>query len=351
MKILYTIPNPYGLGADRWIWEGYRDAFRDEGHEFFTLSEFDDFEKSVRDLMPDFFFLDFAFFITYVKRAGEVKEDFFREIKNNGVKIMCLAGVGAGLDKDEHNQFAADLWRRYMLYMDVCFTNTHSPQQTNIFEKKFGKKLYFIAHAANTKYYFPENPDQKFACDIAFVGSYYAQKKQVFDKLLLPLKKKYKVRIYGTGWTMGDKILRLGSGVARCLRFEVLARLINDQRITILSDDERRLYASAKICVNIHEYYNDGASKGLSNEREFKILASGGFELSDYCPGMERYFNFGKEIMVIRTPEEWFSAIDYYLRHDKERRKIQTAGTALVLGKHTYRHRVRQLINLYNSIK
>ena len=60
MKILYTISNPYGLGADRWIYEGYRHAFLTAGHEFSILTETDDFEKVVLREKPDLFFWIFV---------------------------------------------------------------------------------------------------------------------------------------------------------------------------------------------------------------------------------------------------------------------------------------------------
>ncbi len=218
------------------------------------------------------------------------------------------------------------------------------------FEELFNVPVYFIPHAANTKYFFPDKPDPKFACDIAFVGSFYAQKKEQFKTLLLPLFLKYKVKLFGTGWSIKDRILRLGSGAARRLKSRWLTKYINNLRLTITPDDERKLYASAKICINIHEYYKDGTPKNFSIEREFKVPASGGFLLSDYCAGMERYFELGKEIVTVKTPKDWFEAIEYYLKNEKERREIQRLGTERVLKEHTYRHRVAKILEIYNNL-
>lgn len=349
MKILYTIANPYALGADRWIYEGYRDAFLDEGCEFSALTESDDLEKKLEEFKPDLFILDFAFFDLYHRRVKPVGAYFLEEIKKQGTKIFCLVGVGAGVDREESPR-QADLFQQYVRLMDICFSNM-APEVTKDFEKSFNKPVYFIPHAANTKYYFPDKPNSRFSCDIAFVGSFYTQKKEQFQKFLSPLFKKYKVCLYGPGWTKRDKMARIGSGFSRRMKLSRLARFINARRMSLSLGDERKLYASAKICINIHEYYRDGTTKGFSNEREFKIPASGGFQLSDWIPGMWRYFAIGKEIVAVKTADEWFSAIDYYLTHELERKEIQERGTARTLKEHTYRHRVKQLINLYNALE
>jgi len=65
---------------------------------------------------------------------------------------------------------------------------------------------------------------------------------------------------------------------------------------------------------------------------------------------MERYFEIGKEIVAVKTSEEWFKAIDFYLKNEKERKEIQRRGTDRVLKEHTYHNRVKQLIDLYNSL-
>jgi spore maturation protein CgeB len=343
MKVLYTVSNPYGLGADRWIWEGYKDAFEQEGHEFFTLSEFDDFKKTVLQVKPNLFLLDFAFFERF---ASDVAPEFFAQIKKEGTKIFCLADVG--IDKEVQQEGRIEFFKKYLPFFDICYSN-YAPETTGRFQELFGVPMHFIPHAANTKYYFPDSPGPKFSCDIAFVGSFYTQKREQYEKLLFPLFRKYKVLIYGAGWTKRDRILRLVGGLARRAKLAPLAKLISRQRILLSPDEERKLYASAKICVNIHEYYKDGTVKGFSNEREFKVPASGGFQLSDYIPGIERYFKLGEEIVVAKSPEEWFSKIDYYLTHEKERKEIQQRGTERVLNEHTYRHRVRQMMEPYKN--
>lgn len=347
MKVLYNILNPLGLGADRWLYEGYRHAFEKAGHEVFPVAETDDFLDLARSVRPDLIFLDFHPFMDYSRRVQPVSPEQLAELKTNGTKIFCMTGIG--LDREEDKEENIAFFRKYLHLFDICFSQ-FTPETTKDFKTIFGKDHVFVPHAADETRFFPEQPDPRFVCDIAFVGSRYTQKRTQFDELLMPLLKKYHVRVYGSGWTFKGRMLRTIGGVARRLKLTWLANFASARRMTISIEDERKLYASAKICVNVHEYFKDGTVKGFSNEREFKVPACGGFEITDYIPGMERYYELGKEIVAVKSKEEWFQEIDYYLHHDEERKKIQNAGTARVLNNHTYSHRVAQLVDIYRTL-
>jgi len=343
MKILYTVGTPYGTGADRWIYEGYKNAFKNKGHRFFTITKTDDFEKRIININPDIFVLDFSLFEKRYKNNKEAAIELLKKVQQRKIKIFCQLAF------DDRSPDRINFIKKCFSYISI-FYSSYAPEINNGFEKIIGKKLHFIPFAANSKVYFPDKSNKKFACDIAFVGSTYTAKKDAYKKLLYPLFKKYKVRVYGPGWEKKDKFLRLLSGVFRQLKIQSLTKLVNEKRLLLSLDEERQLYASAKICINIHEYYKNGKVRGFSNEREFKIPASGGFQISDYIPGMERYFKLGKEIVIAKTEKDWFEKIDYYLTHDKERIAIQMASTKRVLKDHTYHNRVKEVINLYNSL-
>ena len=95
MKVLYAIRNPYGLGADRWIYDGYKNAFLAEGHQFYTITELDNFQKKVYEIKPDLFLLDFCFL---EKNVPKLPYDALLNLKKEGAKIFC--STDAGLDKE-----------------------------------------------------------------------------------------------------------------------------------------------------------------------------------------------------------------------------------------------------------
>jgi spore maturation protein CgeB len=341
MKILYTVSTPYGLGADRWIYQGYKNAFTVKSHNCSPLTENENFEERVGEFKPDLLILDFVLFEKHFKNKEALI--FLENTQKQNTKIFCQLAL------DDRSEQRVSFIRECAPFINI-FYSSYVPEINHGFEQLIGKPLYFIPYAADSNVYFSEKPQENFSCDIAFVGSFYTAKRKAFKQLLYPLTKKYKVRVYGPGWSVKDKILRLGSGFSRKLKINWLVAFINKQRLSFSSDDERNLYSSAKICINIHEYFENGKIKGFSNEREFKIPASGGFQISDYVPGMECYFKLNKEIVVAKNRDEWFSKIDYYLSHDKERRIIQKNGTESVLKNHTYQNRVDQIVSLYENL-
>lgn len=331
------------MGADRWIYDGYKAAFLDKGHQFFTLTERDDLEKTLEKVKPDIFMIS-LFSLIFYNVQKPITESFLKRVHQWGTKIFC--GVGIEFKEEQNCRLFLE---KYSPFIDIFYGN-YAPEVTEGFEAVVNKPYYLVPHAANTKIFFPDKPDEKFKCDLAFVGNLLPTKKVIFENVLYPLCKKYNVRIYGPGWTATDKILRLMSGFSREFKIGWLADFVNKKRIAISPENERKLYASAKICLNFHEYYEDGRVKGLSNEREFKIPASGGFQFSDYITSMWHFFEPDREIVMAKTPEEWFSKIEYYLTHEEKRKEIQEAGTRRVLKKHTYHHRVNQIIELYKSL-
>lgn len=343
MKVVYTINTPGGLGADRWIYEGYRHAFVDTGHDFFDLVESDDFPAKIQEINPNILMLDFSIFERKYNKPG-IALNVLRTAKDAKAKIFCQIAF------DDRSVRRIKFIKRCLPYMDI-FYSSYAPEVNEGFESVFKRKLHFVPFAANSQYYFPQKPKKELQCDIAFVGSYYTDKKKAFRELLLPLKQKYNVKIYGSGWTKTDKVLRFVGGASKKIGLTGLSGHIDKKRLRFSSLDEARLYASAKICINIHESYDSGHIKGFSNEREFKIPASGGFQITDYLPTIGYFFQPNKEIVMAKDSQDWFKKIDYYLKNDKERKKIRKAGTKRALKDHTYHNRVKQIIGLYESTK
>lgn len=85
------------------------------------------------------------------------------------------------------------------------------------------------------------------------------------------------------------------------------------------------------------------------NMRVFEILASGTLLLTNRlshdeleCLGLRE----GEHYVAYRSPGELIDLIAYYLAHPTEREGIAAAGMAVALERHTYAHRVRQIIAL-----
>ncbi|HTE48675.1 MAG TPA: glycosyltransferase [Candidatus Paceibacterota bacterium] len=339
MKILYHIPHPKGLDAHRWIYEGWRDAFIDSGHEFFEITATDNIKDKIQNVEPHIF-MSAVNILDVVRDLQDIKE-----ARRKGMKLFLWVHWPPVKGFDAWN----DLLKKEDV-ADVYF-GEREPEGMYDFEQVTGKTYHVIANASNKKVHFPTKPVKKYEYDIVFLGANLKKKQQLFSEILKPLSKKYKVGLFGPGWTLKDKILRVVQKFMRIFHMFGLSNWVNKLRITVPTDEERELYSSAKISLNFHEREPDGSQPHyILNQRTFKIPACGGFEICDDVPALRRYFKEDELVMATMDPQDWFSKIEYYITHEEERNKIKNKGINRALKDHTYNNRVAQVLKLYNNL-
>jgi len=335
MKVLYYIPHLKTTGADRWIYEGWKYAFEDCGHEFFELTDYDDFRNKVQAVQPD------ILFVTNLADMVTRHHKFLTWVRRRGTKVFLT--VYWPLRTEE-----VQIIRQYDV-ADVYF-GEREPESMAEFEKTTGRRYYLIPNAANKLLHFPTQPVEKYQYDIVYLGAMLPKKKWFFDNVLLPLRKRYKVGIFGPYWTIRDNLLRAGQKLCRKVKFKAGSDFFNKLRIVIPSGEENQLYSSAKICLNFHEREPDGSQPHyIVNQRAFKIPACGGFQICDYVPALRRYFAEDEVVMAGLNAQKWFEKIDYYLTHDAERERIRQNGICRALRDHTYHARVKYCIESFIS--
>ena len=128
--------------------------------------------------------------------------------------------------------------------------------------------------------------------------------------------------------------------------------------------DMARIFSASKIVFN-RSVLND------LNMRVFEALASGsllitnvlvsndpgdndlaGNGLAGNClagNGQAELFRDGVHLVTYRASEDLLEKVRYYLEHDEERERIAAAGRAEVLAKHTYRHRMEEMLGAVGS--
>ncbi len=105
--------------------------------------------------------------------------------------------------------------------------------------------------------------------------------------------------------------------------------------------DEAVAYSSSKICLNAH--LEEHLEYGTYNFRIFNVLACGGFVMSDYSEKLEKEF---KECIVFSDGnEDLRKKVKYYLDNQNETVKFRENGFSLIKEKHTFKHRMNDLIN------
>lgn len=337
MRILYDISYTNGLGADRWIFDAWKDGFEALGHECIAAGGLKKIQELCHTTKVDIVMV--AVDSLRLLTDAEVLHD----IRKHGAKvalqvhwplddIIDYANAPAVLVKDD----LADL-----------YYGEREPESMVSFEAETGKKYHLIPNAACPKHHYQTPVNPRFQYDIAYVGASMPKKRWFAKHVLKPLSKKYKVGLFGAGWTLRDQSVRALSKYSRKLGLVSLSRRLDSYRLVLSPTQENELYSSAKICLNFHERDPDGSQPHyILNQRTFKIPACGGFEICDQVPALEKYFSKDEIVTAGMDANEWQTKIDYYLKNEAERERIRKNGISRAHKDHMSTNRVQLLLKL-----
>jgi hypothetical protein len=129
-------------------------------------------------------------------------------------------------------------------------------------------------------------------------------------------------RIYGGGWSqLVDPDL-------------VVADNIDNEMLPVV-------YSSAGVVLNDH--WRTMRAWGFVSNRLFDVLACGTPVISDPVDGLERLFDGA--VLEYHTPTDLRALVDGVLADPEDARRRAERGRRLVLAKHTFDHRARQLLD------
>lgn len=347
MRVLYQWPNPSSVYAGRTIAHGYRNAWNELGHEFRFLTADDNSAEILESFEPDIFmtglnalnlrFLDLSALKRAKKRGTFVTVNLpFWTSPFSDFRISEAGSLKS--NKEWVSLIASEDYGD--LYHNIC--ESDDPRMDG-FTQETGKKCETLLLAADSSIIFPEY-SKNFAADLNYVGTNLPEKRSFFLEVIEPLKAKYDIRFYGQDWTLFDRWLNFAQKVGQYGNIPVL-KSIRPPSLNL--EDERKIYHSSQISINVHEKYQ--RTYGDLNERTFKIPLAGGFEIVDDVPSLSKYFDLEKELVVAHDAQDWHEKIEHYLTHPSEKKRIIEAGMKKVQRFHTYQHRVRSLVQWYKA--
>ena len=169
-----------------------------------------------------------------------------------------------------------------------------------------------------------------YGCDIAFVGSFYPNRAELFEKL-----EGFDLTIWGPGW----ENLRHGSPIKRNLK-----------GAHTLPSDWIKIYSACKLVLALH--YQDTENRFpvyQASPRIFEALACGAFVICDNQRDVFDLFNDGEHLVCFNNADDLITKIKHYLESPAERKKIAEQGRNEVLNKHTYIHRIKTLLSVIDN--
>lgn len=237
-----------------------------------------------------------------------------------------------------------------------------------------------------------------FLYDVSFVGAFYVEKNDYFDQMVAGLPdfaKGYldaiiaaQMKIQGydfiedvLGPVINDlyKAFPLDPDPKGMESREYLyAQYVIDRRITALERIDLLNAIAKKHPVDIFTYVKDFTMPNVSNHgrvdyftemplvfkqsrinlnisrrgiksgvplRAFDIMGCGGFLLSNFQADFLDDFVPGEDFVYYESKEDLLQKVDYYLANEEERQAIAKNGHDKVAAGHTYRHRVREMLD------
>jgi len=168
---------------------------------------------------------------------------------------------------------------------------------------------------------------RRYGSDVVFVGSKYAERENVLNNL-----GEFNLGIWGPGW--GD--LAKGSPLRKFYKAGAIG-----PEIWV------KIFNASKVILNINygfaqlreEDCNSGSVK------LFEILACGGFQMVDAKKAITDIFADKKHLVTFSDTADLKNKMRYYLAHPEEREAIALEGRKEVLAKHTYEHRMQEMLS------
>lgn len=282
-------------------------------------------------------------------------------------------------------------------------------KQYEIFRNGGIKTVEYLPLAASTRRLdamIPGNEEKKkFSADVSFVGSLYTERKQYYEEIapkLSPYTKEYidgliraQLQIYGTNFIeecLTPEIteeIQKESGICpypdsvETLEY-LFANFIINREATIIERKELLTMLGEHFPIKLYTYNQNKAfsPNGVQNMgpadyfeempfifklskinlnftlrsiqhaiplRVYDILEAGGFLLSNYQVDLARHFIPDEDFVYFEDRKDLVRKVDYYLKHDNERKAIAKNAHKKISEEHTFDVRVGQIIDIVNS--
>jgi spore maturation protein CgeB len=271
-----------------------------------------------------------------VKIAQNYRPDFFLEaggwnIQPATVDLIRSMGIRTALwTLDVPISFQPI--RESAPYYDFTFTG--GSEAYEILKNDKINHLHLFSFACDPDFHRPvkvsAEEKKKYGCDICFVGSggeIYQDRWRLLESLI-----DFNIGIWGPGW----EALPSQSPLRKFIRGG-----------QIRPEEWVKIFSASKIVF--HSHYRDPSGNVPCHQaapRVYEALACGAFLIVDEQRDVLRYFTPGEDLVVFDDVKELRELVTYYLSHPKEAGRIAKKGRKKVLAHHTYRHRIKKILDI-----
>jgi spore maturation protein CgeB len=215
------------------------------------------------------------------------------------------------------------------------FVFTAGSEAYDILKEISIRNLNWLPFACDPDYHKPltltEDDKNDYGADIAFVGSLQPE--------LYPFRMSFLEAVSDfdlAAWGPGNSSIPHESPLKKHIRGE-----------NTPPETWSKIYSSAKIVLCIH--YRDADNKvpcHQASPRVYEALACGAFLRGDAQRDVKALFKDREDLVIFRDEGELKELSAYYLERPEERARIAEQGRRIALEKHTYKHRIEEILNV-----
>ena len=258
-------------------------------------------------------------------QAGQFKADFVFLSKCLALDSETVRGIIDG--KPNAMWYHDPQWHRDLDREDIGHIATIGKLARTFFVTGFEDE--WRAHGLNARFLpaagdrgiTPVPQEERFASDIAFIGTGYDSDRA---QLLAEIASRYDLRVWGTGWEQWRDRLSWNGRSVEGREFAALC-------------------SSACITLGI----NPSKAKGgvdYTSDRTWMVMLAGGFYLAQRTPGVEAMLREGEHCGFYDDTASCIEQCAKYLDNPGEREEIRVQGERFVRAHHTYDQRIANIL-------
>jgi spore maturation protein CgeB len=261
-----------------------------------------------------------------------IKPDLLIVFGQNMVLTSALAQIKAMTEVK-----TVYIWQDTLLFMGINQVNslplydlicTYSKSNIKPVQDLGGRNVVWLPLGADPHIHSMVSPNEKFKCDVAFIGQWRPEREAAVSALLKQIPE-LSVKLWGPDWKRRSKdplIKKAWQG--RSLYGKEFAQAI----------------VSAKLNLNVIDDTNFPAA----NMRFFEIPCAGGLQVCSDCPEMESEFINGESIFYYKDHAELARIVRSLLQDESQTQQVGRNARDMIFESHTYKHRAQKILELLN---
>lgn len=183
-----------------------------------------------------------------------------------------------------------------------------------------GRPIEVVPLAADPSIYRPLRSRDQYRANVVFAGSATPRRVALLNGLA-----EFGLALWGPGWR--------GTPLSDYCRGEVPS-----------TEEYVRAYGGASVAVNIHHTAGANGAEASLNQRVFEVAAIGVPQVVDERGDLGRHFEPGVQLLAYQDAQGLRDAVQALLQDTALAAELGQAARREVLARHTYMHRMRQVL-------